>query len=83
MAANVHLDVACHNFGIQEWAGRCQEEQDVFPGMPEVRDGTAYPNDSPGLGIEFDEGLAARFPADDRNPDWTVSRLPDGTFQRP
>jgi len=34
MAANVHLDVACPNFGIQEWAGRCQAEQDIFPGMP-------------------------------------------------
>jgi len=83
MAANVHLDVACPNFGIQEWAGRCQAEQDIFPGMPEVRNGTAYPNESPGLGIEFDEELAARFPADDENPDWTVSRLPDGTFHRP
>jgi len=83
MAANVHLDVACHAFGIQEWAMRNQAEQDMFPGMPALRGGYAYPNDSPGLGIEFDEDMAARFPCDDANPEWTVSRLPDGTLWRP
>ncbi len=83
MAANVHLDVACHNFGIQEWALRNQAEQDIFPGLPQVKDGYAWPNDQPGLGIDFDEQLAARFPPGDANPDWTVSRLPDGTLWRP
>ncbi len=83
MAANVHLDLACHNFGVQEWSRRGQAERDLFPGMPEVREGYAYPNDRPGLGIEFDEELAARFPADEANPTWTVSRLPDGTIWRP
>lgn len=83
MAANVHLDVALHNFGIQEWALRSQSEQDIFPGLPEVRNGYVYPNDRPGLGIEFDEGLAARFPPTHENPDWTVSRLPDGSAARP
>jgi mannonate dehydratase len=83
MAACVHLDVAVHNFGIQEWSFRGEDELAVFPGMPEVRDGYAYPNDRPGLGIEFDQQAAARFPCDDANPDWTVSRLPDGTLWRP
>ncbi len=83
MAANVHMDVACHNFGIQEWALRNQAEQDIFPGLPQVKDGYAWPNDQPGLGIDFDEQLATRFPAGDDNPDWTVSRLPDGTLWRP
>ena len=83
MAANVHLDVAMHNFGVQEWWLRTQAELDIFPGMPEVRGGYAYPNGRPGLGIEFDEKAAARFPPDDANPDWTVSRMPDGTIWRP
>jgi len=83
MAANVHLDVACRSFGIQEWASRSAAELDMFPGYPEARGGYAYPNDSPGLGIDFDEKLAARFPPDDENPRWTVSRLPDGTLARP
>jgi mannonate dehydratase len=83
MAANVHLDVAMHNFGVQEWWLRTQAELDLFPGTPEVRGGYAYPNGRPGLGIEFDEKAAARFPPDDANPDWTVARLPDGTLWRP
>jgi len=83
MAANVHLDVAMHNFGVQEWAFRSQAEKEMFPGLPEVKGGYAYPNESPGLGIDFDEALAAKFPCDDRNPTWTVSRLPDGTLWRP
>ena len=83
MAANVHLDVACRNFGVQEWARRSQAEVDMFPGMPTVRDGYAYPNDSPGLGVEFDEALAAKFPPDDADPTWTVVRAPDGTIWPP
>jgi mannonate dehydratase len=83
MAANVHLDVAMHNFGVQEWGRRAAVELEMFPGTPEVRRGYAYPNDRPGLGIDFDEALAARFPPDATNPTWTVSRLPDGTLWRP
>ena len=83
MAANVHMDLACHNFGIQEWATRPEVEYEMFPGLPRVRDGYVHPNDGPGWGIDFDESVAARFPCDDANPTWTVSRLPDGTIQRP
>jgi mannonate dehydratase len=83
MAANVHMDLALHNFGVQEWARRSQAELDIFPGTPEVRNGYAYPNERPGWGIELDERLAAKFPPTDENPTWTVSRLPDGTLWRP
>ena len=83
MAAAVHVDVACRNFGVQEWSFRNQAERDMFPGTPEIRDGCAWPNGRPGLGIEFDEALAARFPPDEANPTWTEARLPDGTPWRP
>jgi len=83
MAVNVHLDVTVRNFGVQEWAFRKPVELEMFPGTPEIRDGSAYPNDRPGWGIEFDEALAAKFPCDDANPTWTVARLPDGTIWRP
>ncbi|MCL1796220.1 MAG: starvation-sensing protein RspA [Clostridia bacterium] len=82
-AANVHLDVACWNFGIQEWSGFTQCSLDVFPGSPELRGGYAYPNGRPGLGIDIDEKLAARFPCDDALPTWTNCRRPDGTLNRP
>ncbi len=83
MAANVHLDLTCHNFGIQEWAFRREAEREMFPGTPEVRDGAAWPNDRPGWGIDFDETLAAKHPCDDTHPTWTAARLPDGTIHRP
>lgn len=78
-AANVHLDVASHNFGIQEWCGLSDQLQEVFPGCPQIKDGYVYPNNLPGLGIDIDEGKAAACPCDIKLPEWTLARLPDGT----
>jgi mannonate dehydratase len=83
MAVNVHMDVTVNNFGIQEWAFRSESEQEIFHGIPEVREGYVYPNDRPGWGIDFDEKLASRYPVDNKPVEWTVSRLPDGSMGRP
>lgn len=83
MAANVHMDLALHNFGIQEWGFRTPVELDAFPGTPEVREGMAFANDAPGLGISLDEKLARAHPCDNTEADWTAARLPDGTITRP
>lgn len=82
-AANVHLDVATINFGIQEWCGLSEPLQEVFPGCPQVRDGFVYPNDLPGLGIDIDEAKAALYPCSNELPKWTLTRTPDGTSFRP
>ena len=82
-AASVHLDLAMHNFGIQEWGRRTDAEEEMFPGIPQAREGMIYANERPGLGICFDEDMAAEFPCDERDLDWTVARLPDGTIWRP
>lgn len=82
-AANLHLDLTCANFGIQEFSGFSEALQEVFPGCPEVRDGFMYPNDKPGLGIDIDEEKAAKYPCSDFLDAWTVARLPDGTPTRP
>ena len=82
-AANVHLDVWAPNFGIQEWCRFPELVYDMFPGTPEVRDGYIYPNDKPGLGIDIDEALAAKYPCTDEIIQWTQTRLPDGTAVRP
>jgi mannonate dehydratase len=84
-AANLHLDLAVPNFGIQEahrFSDPCRE---VFPGTPEIRDGMMWGNDRPGLGIDIDETLAARYPYPDHplNGAWPPVRLRDGTVQRP
>ncbi len=82
-AANLHLDVWAPNFGIQEWCRFDKLVYEMFPGLPEVRGGYMYPNDKPGLGIEFDEEMAAKFPCKDEVDWWTQTRLPDGSPARP
>ncbi len=82
-AANLHLDLWAPNFGIQEWYQPSELEYEMFPGLPEVRDGYLYPNERPGLGIELDESLAAEHPCDDIVEEWTQTRRPDGSSARP
>lgn len=82
-AAQMHLDLASPNFGIQEFSGFNEAEQAVFPGCPEVRSGYAYLGDTPGIGVGFDEQAAARFPPVDMDHSWLFPRLPDGTAVRP
>ncbi|MBZ0301994.1 MAG: starvation-sensing protein RspA [Anaerolineae bacterium] len=82
-AANLHLDVWAPNVGIQEWYRASDLEYEMFPGLPEVRDGYMYPNDKPGLGIDIDEDLAAKYPCEDEIEFWTQTRWPDGTPARP
>ncbi len=85
-AANLMLDLACYNFGVQEAHLFSEAAREVFPGTPEVRDGYLWPNDQPGLGIDIDEAKAARypFPSDDPlNGSWPPIRRLDGTVIRP
>jgi mannonate dehydratase len=82
-AANLHLDVWAPNFGIQEWCRFDKLVYEMFPGLPEVRGGYMYPNDKPGLGIDFDEEMAEKFPCKDEVDWWTQTRLPDGSPAKP
>ncbi len=84
-AANLALDLACPNFGIQEFTGFSPAIQDVFPGCMELRDGCLWPNDRPGWGIEVNEELAATypFPTHPYNGAWPAIRQRDGGLVRP
>jgi mannonate dehydratase len=82
-AANLHLDLWAPNFGIQEWCRFDSLVYDMFPGLPVVRGGYMYPSEKPGLGIDFDETLAAKYPCTDSVDWWTQTRLPDGSPSRP
>lgn len=82
-AANLHLDLWAPNFGVQEWCRFNNLGYDMFPGLPEVHNGYMYPNNLPGLGIDIDEKLAAKYPCQDSVELWTQTRLPDGTPVRP
>lgn len=84
-AANMHLDLSCYNFGIQELMPILDAEREVFPGTPSVSDGCMHPNELPGLGIDLDEAAAKRFPypEDGLRGGWAAIRRRDGTVIRP
>ena len=95
-AANIHIDLASRNFGVQEWSGTeppnvvIQDIKgpqnallDVFPGLPEFKKGFVYPNDRPGLGVDLDEKLAAKFPCAHGITTWTQTRMRDGSLHTP
>ena len=95
-AANIHIDLAARNFGVQEWSGTeppnfvIQDLKgpreallDVFPGLPEFRNGYVYANDKSGLGVDLDETEAAKYPCENTVTTWTQTRLKDGTLQTP
>ena len=84
-AANLMLDLNCWNFGIQEYSIFGERTREVFPGYPEVRDGHMWSNGKPGLGIDVDEALAAKFPHRDMayGGAWSEVRRADGSIVRP
>ena len=82
-AANLHLDLWAPNCGVQEWCRFSEVFYEIFPGLPEVRGGYMYPNDKPGLGIDINEELAAKYPCQDFVEEWTQTRWPDGSPARP
>jgi mannonate dehydratase len=61
-AANVHLDLALPNFGIQEFVEHDHRVFEVFRWGVEMRGGYIYYDGAPGLGVEVDEETAARYP---------------------
>ncbi|GIH14308.1 enolase C-terminal domain-like protein [Rugosimonospora africana] len=84
-AANVALDVSSPCFGVQEAATFREATLEVFPGAPVPVRGSLYPSSAPGLGVDFDEAAARRYPAPpplvhDR---WALLRGVDGAALRP
>ena len=85
-AAGLALELASYNFGIHEGYVFPKETREVFPGCPEVKNGYLYATEAPGLGLEVDEKLAARFPypaGDTFDHTWGTTRRRDGTVIRP
>ncbi len=78
MAAALHFDLSVPNFGIQEYMRHSEETDAVFPHHYSFADGAMHPGDAPGLGVEIDEDLAAKFPY--RRAYLPVNRLEDGTM---
>ncbi|MCO4253262.1 D-mannonate dehydratase ManD [Pseudarthrobacter raffinosi] len=77
-AAALHLDLAVHNFGIQEYMMHPVQARDVFDVDYTYADGALYLSDSPGLGVRYDETAAAAYPYE--RAYLPVNRLKDGTL---
>lgn len=78
MAAALHFDLSVPNFGIQEYMRHTEETDAVFPHAYSFADGMMHPGDKPGLGVEIDEELAAKF--EYKRAFLPVNRLEDGTM---
>lgn len=77
-AAHMHLNIWAPNFGIQEFVGLGNEQaKTIFKSTVEIKDGLALISDAPGLGVEFDEEAAKKYPY--KRSYLPVSRLEDGT----
>jgi mannonate dehydratase len=77
MAAGLHLDLAIHNFGIQEFMPHSAETYEVFRRSYTFSEGYLHPGDTPGIGVTVDKELAAKF---EYQPAYLpVNRLRDGT----
>jgi mannonate dehydratase len=78
MAAALHFGLSVPNFGVQEYMRHTDETDAVFPHAYSFADGMMHPGNAPGLGVDIDEELAAKYPY--KRAFLPVNRLEDGTL---
>lgn len=78
MAAALHFDLSVHNFGIQEYMRHTEETDRVFPHSYKFEAGMMHPGEAPGLGVDIDEALAAKYPY--QRAYLPINRKLDGTM---
>ena len=83
--AAYHVDISSTGFGIQEENHFPASVYEVLPGTAEIRKGYLYGNGKPGLGIDINEELAAKYPIQPNpsgNP-YRLDRAMDGSVVKP
>ncbi len=78
MAAALHFDISIPNFGVQEYMRHTEETDAVFPHGYSFDNGYLMVPEAPGLGVDIDEDLAAKYPY--QRAYLPVNRLQDGTL---
>lgn len=78
MAASLHFNLSLPNFGLQEYMRHTPETDAVFPHAYTFSAGALHPGNEPGLGVDIDEALAARYPY--KRAYLPVNRLEDGSM---
>ncbi|KLN33393.1 mandelate racemase [Cellulosimicrobium funkei] len=84
MAANMALNISSPAFGVQEAAAFRDATLEVFPGAPVPTDGHLLAPEAPGLGVDFDEAAARKYPvgAPLEHDRWALLRATDGSAHR-
>ncbi|BDZ42332.1 starvation-sensing protein RspA [Paraoerskovia sediminicola] len=77
MAAAMHLGLAIHNFGIQEYMPHGARTNEVFEQSFSWSGGYLHPGEKPGLGVELNADAAGRYPYEQAYLPY--NRLADGT----
>lgn len=78
LAAALHFNTAIHNFGIQEHMRHNDLTNEVFPHEYYFNDGYLHLTGAPGLGVDYDETIAKKYPY--QQAYLPVTRLMDGTL---
>ena len=78
MASALHFDISVNNFGIQEYMRHTDKTNEVFTHSYTFDKGYLYPSDKPGLGVDFNEKLAEKYPYE--RAYLPINRKLDGTL---
>ena len=83
--AAYHIDLSSSTFGIQEENHFPPVVHDLLPGMGEIRKGYLYGSGKPGLGLDINEEIAAKYPLGQirGGGPYGTDRSLDGTVVKP
>lgn len=83
--AAYHVDISSPGFGIQEENHFPDSVREMMPGVAEIRGGYLYGNGKPGLGIDINETIAAKYPIQfpANGGPYSLDRAMDGSVVKP
>ncbi|HEU0139419.1 MAG TPA: enolase C-terminal domain-like protein [Bryobacteraceae bacterium] len=83
--ASYHVDISSTGFGIQEENGFPPVVHEMMPGTAQIRRGYLYGSEKPGIGVDIQEQLAAKYPLGEmRNgAAYGTDRAMDGSVVKP
>ena len=83
--AAYHVDLSSTAFGIQEENHFSPLVREILPGMGEIRKGYLYGSGAPGLGLDINEEVAAKYPLGEISGGgaYPTDRAIDGTVVKP